>query len=232
MEKSCIVINGNEISYYLIKKKMKNVNIRIKPDGNIYLSCPIKMKKDVAEKFLIDKYNWIIKHQNRINEYSTEKEMFEENGKVYFLGKIYKLHIISSKSNDIKIDNESINIYIKEKYAENKNYIQKYYEKYLKEECYKTCEFLIKKYRKELPEIEIKKLKTRWGSCSPYQNKVTFNLSLIKTPIECIEYVVIHELSHFKEQNHSKKFYNIVESYISDWKLRRKLLNNKYNIVI
>ena len=72
----------------------------------------------------------------------------------------------------------------------------------------------IKKYRKELPEIEIKKLKTRWGSCSPYQNKVTFNLSLIKTPIECVEYVVIHELSHFKEQNHSKKFYKIVESYI------------------
>lgn len=232
MEKKYIVINGNEISYYLINKKMKNVNIRIKSDGNIYLSCPLRMKEEQAEKFLIDKYNWIIKHQKRIREYSAEKEIFEENGKVYFLGKIYKLHIISSKNNNVKIDNENINLYIKEKYIENKSYIQKYYEKYLKEECYKICDSLIKKYRDKLPQIEIKKLKTRWGSCSPYQNKVTFNLSLIKTPIECIEYVVIHELAHFREQNHSKKFYKVVEYYIPDWKDRRKLLNNKYNVVI
>lgn len=232
MEKRCIVINGNEIFYYLIKKKMKNVNIRIKPDGNIYLSCPLKMKDDEVEKLLNDKYNWIIKNQNKIKEYSSQKENFQNNGNVYYLGKIYKLNIIPSKNNNIQVVNENINLYIKEKYIQNKNYMEKYYENWLKEECYKLCETLIKKYKNELPKIEIKKLKTRWGSCTPYQNKVTFNLSLVKTPLECIEYVVVHELAHFKEQNHSKKFYNIVEIYIPDWKSRRKLLNNKYNVVI
>lgn len=232
MEKNYIIINGNEFFYYLTKKKMKNVNIRIKSDGNIYLSCPLKMKTKDAEKVLIDKYSWIVKNQNKIKEYMLEKESLQESGKVYFEGKIYKLNIISSNNNSIKRTDSNINLYIKQRYSQNEKYIEKYYENWLKEECYNVCVNLIKKYQDNVPQIQIKKLKTRWGSCSPYQNKVVFNLSLIKTPIECIEYVVVHELAHFKEQNHSKRFYNIVEKYIPDWKIRRKLLNNKYNVVI
>lgn len=232
MERKCIMINGNEISYYLIKKKMKNVNIRIKSDGNIYISCPLKMKIKDAEKVLIDKYSWIVKNQNKIKEYMLEKENLQANGKVYFKGKVYRLNIMSSNSNSIKLTDSDINLYIKQRYIENKKYIEKYYENWLKEECYNICVSLIRKYQNNIPEVQIKKLKTRWGSCSPYQNKVVFNLSLIKTPIKCIEYVVVHELAHFKEQNHSKKFYNIVEKYIPDWKIRKKLLNNKYNVVI
>lgn len=241
MEKRYIRINDTDIEYYLNKKKIRNINIRIKPDGKIFLSCPLKMKSEDAEKFLVQKYDWITKQQNRLKKYSAEKESYEfkNGGKTYYMGNLYTINIIPSKSNNVEIADDNINIFIKEKYIENSNYVQKYYEKWLKENATQIYTNLVAKYQKQMskyvksfPQIEVKKLKTRWGSCMPSRNKVTFNLSLVKTPLECIEYVVVHELAHFKYQNHSKKFYNLVEIYIPDWKVRRKLLNNKYNIVV
>lgn len=241
MEKRYVRINNIDIEYYLNKKKIRNINIRIKPDGRIFLSCPLKMKSENAEKFLVQKYDWIIKQQDRLKKYSDEKEKYEfkNNGKTYFMGNLYTLNIISSKSNNVEIINDNINIFTKERYLENIEYIKKHYEKWLKEISFELYENMIcnyqekmSKYVKSFPQIEVKKLKTRWGSCMPRRNKVTFNLSLIKTPIECIEYVVVHELAHFKYQNHSKKFYELVEIYIPDWKERRKILNTKYNIVV
>lgn len=239
MEKRYILIKEKEIYYYLNKKNIKNINIRIKPNGDIYLSCPLKMKTEDAEKFLIQKGNWILKQQCRLQEYSFKKEEFKNEGKIYYLGSLYNLIIVSDKSNFVEIVDNNIKIHIKEKYIQNNDYIKRYYESWLKENAYEIYRNLVleyqsqmSKYVKTFPQIEVKKLKTRWGSCIPTKNKVTFNLSLIKTPIECIEYVVVHELAHFKHQNHSKNFYNLVESYISDWKERRNLLNKKYSILV
>ncbi len=110
MEKRYIIIGENRVDYYLTKKKMKNVNIRIKKDSNIYLSCPLKMKTEEAEKFLIQKYNWILTQQKKLREYSREKEdeNVQNNGKVYFLGNIYILNIIPSKKNNMKIEEKII----------------------------------------------------------------------------------------------------------------------------
>lgn len=88
------------------------------------------------------------------------------------------------------------------------------------------------KYRIKVPEIEIRKMKSRWGSCFWTKNKIVLNLSLIKVPILCTEYVVVHELSHFKFQNHSKNFYNFISLFIPDWNERRRILNKEYGFVI
>lgn len=241
MEKRYIISNQKKIYYYLNKKNIKNINIRIKSNGDVFLSCPLKMKTEDAEKFLIQKANWVLKQQEQLKKYYSQKEQlqFENSGKIYFLGRIYNLKIITSKINLVEIIDENINIYIKEKYIENKKYIRKYFENWLKEKSYEIYNGLVveyqdkmSKYVKSFPQIEVKKLKTRWGSCMPFKNKVTFNLSLIKAPIECVEYVVVHELAHFKYQNHSKNFYNLVEIYIPDWKDRRNLLNKEYSILV
>jgi predicted metal-dependent hydrolase len=68
---------------------------------------------------------------------------------------------------------------------------------------------------------------SRWGSCQPRENILCFNTALIEAPVECIEYVVAHEFTHFLEANHSKSFYNKLEKIIPDWKQRRNILNNK-----
>ena len=90
----------------------------------------------------------------------------------------------------------------------------------------------LKKYGIKIPKIEIRRMKTRWGSCIPACNKVIFNLNLIKTPMCCIEYVVLHELSHFKHQNHSKNFYNFITIFMPDWKERKKILDEEFMGVV
>jgi len=72
--------------------------------------------------------------------------------------------------------------------------------------------------------------KTRWGSCS-YKNSIVFNYYLSKLPIELIEYVVVHELAHIEHKNHSKKFWDLVEKYLSDVKIRRKKLREFEKII-
>lgn len=241
MEKNVIIIKNNKVDYYINRKNIKNIILRVKTDGNIVLSCPYKTKKEQVENFLIKKYDWILKQKSFFKKYELEKESntFKNNGNIYFLGRKYTLYIIADKSNSVKFEDKIVNLYIKEKYVENLDYIKRYYDKFLKEKAFIIYKELILKYQnemkryvKEIPNLEIKKLKSRWGSCTPKKNLVTLNLNLIKTPIECVEYVVVHELAHFKHPNHSKAFYVLVEEFIPDWKDRRKILNTKYNIVI
>ena len=149
------------------------------------------------------------------------------------------MKIVADNKNNIVINNKYIEIHVKDKYIENKKYIKRVYEKWLKEYALKTFEKLVLKYQETLkkydikiPKIEIRQMKSRWGSCIPSNNKVIFNLNLIKTPMCCIEYVVLHELSHFKHQNHSKNFYNFITIFMPDWKERKKILDEEFMGVV
>jgi hypothetical protein len=190
-----------------------------------------------AKDFIKQKANWIKKQQEFYNTFSEQKEniTFENGETVYLLGKQYKMKILPSEKNEIIINNKYIEIYIREKYINNKKYIRKVYEDWLRDYAENILQNLVVRYQKtlekyhiKLPKIEIRRMKSRWGSCLPSNNKVIFNLSLIKTPICCIEYVVLHELAHFKHQNHSKNFYNFITIFMPDWKERKKILDEEF----
>ena len=87
-----------------------------------------------------------------------------------------------------------------------------------------------KKYGVEFPELRFRNMVSRWGSCQPKRKVLTFNISLIEAPLACIEYVVVHEFTHFLQPNHSKKFYSQLAMFMPDWKERKRILekNNCY----
>ena len=78
-------------------------------------------------------------------------------------------------------------------------------------------------------ELQIRAMKTRWGTCTPSKKKITLNLNLMYVPEEYMEYVVLHELTHFLEISHNDKFYNIISEFMPNWKERRDLLNKEYS---
>jgi len=80
--------------------------------------------------------------------------------------------------------------------------------------------------RKEINKVTIRKMKTRWGSCNYHKKSINLNLELIKKPLECVEYVIFHELTHLIYPNHSKDFYNYLLTYMSDWKRRKERLES------
>jgi len=241
MEIESVDVNGERIVFFVQRKKIKNIILKVKPDKKVILSVPNKMKLEVAKEFVKKKADWIRKQQNYYESFAEKKEniIFENGDTVYLLGKQYKMKIIPNKINNIMINGEYFEINIKEKYIENKKYIKKVYDKWLKEYAEQILNDLIIKYQSvlekyniKIPKMEIRQMKSRWGSCIPLKNKVIFNLILIKKPMCCIDYVVLHELSHFKYQNHSKNFYNFISISMPDWKERKKILNKEFMWVV
>lgn len=241
MEKESVEVDGEKITFFVQRKNVKNINLKVNIDKKVTISIPMKMKIEEAKEFIRNKAKWIKKQQDFYDSFAEQKEniTFENGETVYLLGKQYKMKLISDKNNEIKINNRYIEIHIKEKYFDNKKYIKKYYDKWLKEfameifiEAMNKYQKSLKKYDIEVPKVEIRQMKSRWGSCLPFNNKIILNLNLIKTPMCCIEYVILHELSHFKHHNHSKNFYNFITLFMPDWKERKRILDEEFMGVV
>ena len=98
-------------------------------------------------------------------------------------------------------------------------------ERVLTQELDALYEKVFKKYQVPKPSIHIRKMKTLWGSCTPSKSKITFNSHLYKANIRCIQYVVLHELTHLLYPNHSKQFYDFLTIHMPDWQERKKQLD-------
>ena len=241
MEEDFVKVNGEKIYFYIQRKKVKNMNLRVTKDKEIIISIPNRISLNKAKDFVKEKINWIKKQQSFYDTLIEKRENIEfKNGKkLYLIGKQYNINIIKDLKNNILLNNEIIELHIKDKYSENTEYIRKIYEKFLKEYgqdifaqyVSRYCNIL-KKYNIRFPEIKIRKMKAKWGYCMPKCKRIVFNLHLIKAPIECIEYVVLHELAHFKHQNHSKNFYNFIEQFMPNWKKYRNILNKEFSYII
>ena len=241
MEEDFVKVNGEKIYFYIQRKKVKNMNLRVTKDKEIIISIPNRISLNKAKDFVKEKINWIKKQQSFYDTLIEKRENIEfKNGKkLYLIGKQYNINIIKDLKNNILLNNEIIELHIKDKYSENTEYIRKIYEKFLKEYgqdifaqyVSRYCNIL-KKYNIRFPEIKIRKMKAKWGYCMPKCKRIVFNLHLIKAPIECIEYVVLHELSHFKYPNHSKNFYNFIEQFMPNWKKYRNILNKEFSYII
>jgi predicted metal-dependent hydrolase len=145
---------------------------------------------------------------------------------IKFIGRSYRLKVIESKKETVKLQRGYIEIYVK-----NKNYLKRkqnlvyewYYEKALLH-FFNILQEFNKIVKQEIKDIKIRQMKTRWGSCNPHKSYINLNIELIKKPKICIEYVVFHELVHLIYPNHSKQFYDYLALYMSDWEKRKEIL--------
>lgn len=233
-EKHSIQYENKTINYTLYRKKVKNINLRIKRDGSVFVSANHKVPIDYINSFLESKGNWILKNMEIIknkNELAEECN-FGENDKIFYLGHEYILKIIPFQQNKIIYDSRYIYLYTK--YVKDSNKKKEIYEKWLREKSKEVFSksldkmyLLIKDYGVEKPTFSIRKMKSRWGSCMKYKNKINLNLYLMKTKEDCIDYVILHELVHLVHFNHSKNFYKLLDDLMPDWRQRRKTLNCK-----
>lgn len=222
-------------------KKIKNIYIRVKPDLNIYVTAPKRVSKKYIYELLENKKDWIEEKKENIkkkNSYDISKKELIDGDKIYYLGKCYELNILKSKKENIIINGNIINMYVNIKEDEkfiNANTKRKYklLETWYKEEALKLFDTLLKKYclimSLEIKGFTVKKLKSKWGSCDTLKKHITLNIELMKYPIIISEYIVIHELAHLIEANHSKKFYEIIKKYMPEYKKVKKILNSFFN---
>ena len=226
------------LGYEVHRKKVKNINLRIKPNMEVYISVPMNLHRNYIENFIRSKEEWIKSVLKKVEDVKEKQKGFEyKNGEIYkFLGKEYNLIVRTGNFNGVSLKNDAksnvmiltVNENIFENIDEKKKVMEKWYFENAKKLFLKFVEKWLEILDEHVEKVAIKPMKTRWGSCNYVKKYINLNTELIKrTPFE-IEYVILHELTHLKYPNHGKGFYNYIERYMPNYKVAEKMLNAKH----
>ncbi|MGN1450558.1 MAG: M48 family metallopeptidase [Eubacteriales bacterium] len=205
------------------QKRIKNVNIRVKPDGCAAVSYPIGLSLSFARQCVIQKADFILRSLEKLPRPQ------ESGGRLLYHGSALEIRAFFSETPSFSLENGVLRLGLS--FPDDPEKTRTAAEKALcgisRRELTEHCLNAYPRFGGAFPfpELRFKKMTSRWGSCSPKNNSVTLNLKLISVPPECAEYVVCHEFSHFLQPNHSPAFYAELARHIPDWKERKKLLN-------
>lgn len=230
--------NSKVISYEIIRKPVKNINIRVKPSGEVFVSCNENVDNKTIELLMIKRANWLINtiEQFKVNliEFTDANLKLVDGEEFLLLGKV--LRIKNVEAEDFKVDYDNNYLYI---YRSNQRGVKtKFNEWYSKIMMEKFTEMVdqsyvrFQKYGITRPTVIYKNMRTRWGTCNIDKKVITLNTQLLKVDPFLTEYVICHELTHLKYRNHNKDFYSFLTSIVPDWKQREKILNNIFINVI
>lgn len=225
-------VKGTQISYLLERKSVKNINLRIRADQSVYVSAPKVVTAKSIDAFVIQKSSYILRTIKKFKEKEFQEGLnncFIDGETIKLLGHNLRLKVKNASRNKVESDESYVTLCVKDwRDTElKKRVLETWLRKKCKEEITAICKKLyplVKKYGVEFPKIQLREMVSRWGSCSPKKGFVTFNTALVAMPVSCIEYVVMHEFTHFLFPNHSKNFYQQLRIFMPDWEERKKRL--------
>lgn len=211
-------------------KDIQNLHLSVyPPHGAVRISAPHRMKLDTIRVYALSKLSWIKNQQKKFKE--QERETIREyitRESHYLWGKRYLFKLIPcNDSHRISIKNSTLQLHASEDISllRKKEVMDEWYRAELRTEA----NVLIAKWEKILGvknnHLYIQKMKTKWGSCNHKRHTVRLNTELAKKPLECLEYIVVHELVHNIEPSHNCRFVELMDKYMPKWQFYRRLLN-------
>ncbi len=222
-------IQLNDIVVDVTQKKIKNIHLSVYPNGQVKLSAPLHMNQDTIRVFLISKLSWIKQKQKKFAAQQRETPRDCINRESHYLwGKRYLLRVVEQDERPkISLGHSEIILTVRPKTSTAQK--QAIMDEWLREELKKALPPLIAKWEPVMgvtvKKFFVQKMKTRWGSCNYTKANVRFNSELAKKPIECLEYVVVHELVHLLEPSHNARFHRLMTQFLPHWKLIKDELN-------
>jgi len=208
------VIDNKVYEVVIIKKRNKNTYIRVKDDMKIYVTTNYLTSKRYIKNLLDENYSYLVKMINNMCKKNEKKDLF------FYLGNSYDIIFV----NDLKkVDVDSNNFVI---YASNMRELNRWYNKVIKDTFIERFNYIYNIFDEVnvMPSLKIRKMKSRWGVYNRVKHSVTLNSELIKYNIRCLDYVIVHELSHVIHFDHSKKFWSLVSKYCNNYKDVKKEL--------
>jgi len=235
-EQRVVHCEDGDIPYLLTRKPVKNVNLRIKPEGEVLVSASNSVPTDFIDAFIEKKQRYIF---SVLSRYEEKKKLFQAVPKRYvsgegydLLGKSLRLKVEANKEENVYTDGVYIFLKVKDKddFRHKEIMMSKWLKQYqtsVFEELLQEKYLLFEKYGVTYPTLKIRNMTSRWGSCQPKKGIITLNSKLIEAPRNCIEYVILHELVHFIHPNHSRQFWDFVAMMMPDWKERKEELEKR-----
>lgn len=216
----------------VVRKSIKNLHVGVYPPaGRVRVAAPTAMTKDAVRLAVINKLNWIKKQRAAFKSQPRQSVREMVTGEThFFFGKRYRLRVVerdeSTKFSLLNSSTMELVVRPKSTTEQRVKAIQNWHRKELK-----TCiEPLIPKWEKiigvKTTDWGVKRMKTKWGSCNIEAKRIWLNLELAKKPVECTEYIVLHELNHLLVRNHNDQFVANMDRFLPKWRTVRDLLNS------
>ena len=231
--KRSVIVEGREICYQLERKKVKNLNLRVRKDGSVFVSANDRVPCKEIDLFIQSKASYILKaidHFHEMEQYKPQPKQYVSGETFYIQGRGLRLQVSQAKKDTISSD--GVYIFLETKDINDVEKKRRLVTHFLDQECKTVFNEvmgdlypLVKKYGIEKPILRIRDMETRWGSCLTKKRIITLNKRLLESPRNCIEYVVMHELCHLIHPNHSKQFYSFLTMLMPDWKERKDYLD-------
>lgn len=224
------IIQLDEISVTVTRKHVKNVHLSVHPPhGAVTLVAPIDTRLEVARAYVITKLSWIRQQQAQLQAQPRETpRQFVTRESHYVWGKRYLLTVVEHDHKPaVTMDHRRITLSVRHgsDHAQREATMHDWHKQLL----HAAVPPIIQKWEGLLnvsvTKYFVQRMKTRWGSCNPQAGHIRLNTELVKKPKDLLEYVIVHELAHLIEANHSDRFVALLDAHIPSWRDSRAELN-------
>ncbi|MFT9496784.1 M48 family metallopeptidase [Anaerosolibacter sp.] len=223
-------LHFGDITIDVEQKDIKNIHLSVyPPSGKVRIAAPLRMDLDTIRVYALSKLSWIKKQQAKIRgqEREAPREYLNRESH-YFKGKRYLLKIIELEAAPkIELKHSTIVMYVRPDTSTEKkqSVLDEWYRARMKEIVPPLIEKWEKMLEVKVNAFGIKKMKTKWGTCNREVSRIWLNLELAKKPLECLEYIVVHEMVHLLERTHNDRFIGYMNKHLPKWRSYREELN-------
>ena len=214
----------------VVRKAIKNLHLGVyPPDGRVRVAVPLAVSDEAVRLAVIGKLGWIKRQQSsfRAQPRQGKREMVSGESH-YFLGQRYRLRIVFCAGvSKVVLNKSRLELHVRPELPaeERERVLQKWYRARLKELVPPLLEKWLPVLGVEPAGWGIRKMKTKWGSCNTDARRIWLNLELAKKPVQCLEYILVHELSHLLERRHNDRFRALMDLVMPQWEQRREELS-------
>lgn len=220
-----IVLAGRTLTYTLARKAVKNINLRIRPDGTLYVSAPPSVPLYHIEGFLKKQESSIMQALRSLSRRQQALLRLGDGDTLCLAGKPYTLDVRLGLHNTIRRSGQTVFMEVS---GQDPVLRQRLYHSLLRQAGERLFPASLSRmfpqmqdYAIPLPALRQRVMRSRWGSCMPFKEIITMNTYLAIMPESLIDQVMLHELCHLVHPDHSRHFYNVMTCIMPDWKERR-----------
>ncbi len=224
-----ISVNGMPVD--VVRKDIKNLHLGVyPPEGRVRVAAPLRVDDEAVRLAVITKLPWIRRQQTRfgLQERQSPRE-YTYRETHYYLGRRYLLNVVEQAGpSRVEVSNSAgLDLYVPvgSDVQKREQVVLGWYRKELKALIPPMIEAWEETLGVTVDDWGVRRMKTRWGSCNVEARRIWLNLELAKKPVQCLEYIVVHEMMHLLERNHTDRFRDLMDRFMPQWRYHRDLLN-------
>jgi len=225
-------IRVSGLSVQVVRKAIKNLHLGVyPPNGRVRVAAPLTVSDEAVRLAVIGKLGWIKRQRAKFDAQPRQSEREMVSGEShFFLGRRYRLRVVAYNGAGRVVVSNSTTLELRTRPETDAKHREQVLQRWYRERLHELIPPLLSKWEPILgvPAASwgIKKMKTKWGACNAKARRIWLNLELAKKPVQCLEYLVVHELIHLIERHHSDRFISLMDRHLPSWRLHRQELNS------